>query len=141
MARELSGRTYPNIGVPESHHGVSHHQLDSHNIEQYTKINTHQMSLFARFVEKLHNTPDGDGTLLDHSMIVYGGAIGDGNRHTHNNLPVVVAGNGNGVIRTGRHVRYPTNTPMANLFLSLLGIFGAPTERLGDSTGSLKGLS
>jgi len=74
-------------------------------------------------------------------MIVYGGAIGDGNRHTHNNLPVVVAGKGNGTIRGGRHVRYPTNTPMANLFLNILDIFGVPTERIGDSAGRLKGIS
>ena len=141
LAHDGDNRSYPHLGVKDGHHSLSHHRDTPSKVAALTKINRYHASLFAHFVDRMKAVKEGDGTLLDHSMIVYGGAIGDGNRHTHNNLPVVVAGNGNGAIRTGRHVRYPTNTPMANLFLSMLEIFGAPTERLGDSTGSLKGLS
>jgi len=141
LAHDGDNRSYPHLGVKDGHHSLSHHRDTPSKVAALTKINRYHASLFAHFVDRMKAVKEGDGTLLDHSMIVYGGAIGDGNRHTHNNLPVVVAGNGNGAIRTGRHVRYPTNTPMANLFLSMLDIFGVPTERLGDSTGSLKGLS
>ena len=141
LAHDGDNRSYPHLGVKDGHHSLSHHRDTPSKVVALTKINRYHASLFAHFLDRMKAVKEGDGTLLDHSMIVYGGAIGDGNRHTHNNLPVVVAGNGNGAIRTDRHVRYPTNTPMANLFLSMLGIFGAPTERLGDSTGSLKGLS
>ena len=141
LAHDGDNRSYPHLGVKDGHHSLSHHRDTPSKVAALAKINRYHASLFAHFLDRMKAVKEGDGTLLDHSMIVYGGAIGDGNRHTHNNLPVVVAGNGNGAIRTGRHVRYPTNTPMANLFLSMLEIFGAPTERLGDSTGSLKGLS
>ena len=141
LAHDGDNRSYPHLGVKDGHHSLSHHRDTPSKVAALTKINRYHASLFAHFVDRMKSVKEGNGTLLDHSMIVYGGAIGDGNRHSHNNLPVVVAGKGNGAIRTGRHVRYPTNTPMANLFLSMLGIFGAPTERLGDSTGSLKGLS
>ena len=141
LAHDGDNRSYPHLGVKDGHHSLSHHRDTPSKVAALTKINRYHASLFAHFLDRMKAVKEGDGTLLDHSMIVYGGAIGDGNRHTHNNLPVVVAGNGNGAIRTGRHVRYPTNTPMANLFLSMLDIFGVPTERLGDSTGSLKGLS
>ena len=141
LAHDGDNRSYPHLGVKDGHHSLSHHRDTPSKVAALTKINRYHASLFAHFLDRMKAVKEGDGTLLDHSMIVYGGAIGDGNRHTHNNLPVVVAGNGNGAIRTGRHVRYPTNTPMANLFLSMLEIFGVPTERLGDSTGSLKGLS
>ena len=141
LAHDGDNRSYPHLGVKDGHHSLSHHRDTPSKVAALTKINRYHASLFAHFVDRMKAVKEGDGTLLDHSMIVYGGAIGDGNRHTHNNLPVVVAGNGNGAIRTGCHVRYPTNTPMANSFLSMLEIFGAPTERLGDSTGSLKGLS
>ena len=92
-------------------------------------------------MERLKSIPEGEGTLLDHSMVVYGGAIGDGNRHTHYDLPVLMAGKGNGAIKPGRHVVYPKMTPMTNLFLSMLDVMGTPTDRLGDSTGRLKGLA
>ena len=141
LAHDGDNRSYPHLGVKDGHHSLSHHRDTPSKVAALTKINRYHASLFAHFVDRMKAVKEGDGTLLDHSMIVYGGAIGDGNRHTHNNLPVVVAGYGNGAIRTDRHVRYPTNTPMANLFLSMLEIFGAPAERLGDSTGSLKGLS
>jgi hypothetical protein len=141
LAHDGDNRSYPHLGVKDGHHSLSHHRDTPSKVAALTKINRYHTSLFAHFVDRMKAVKEGDGTLLDHSMIVYGGAIGDGNRHSHNNLPVVVAGNGNGAIRTDRHVRYPTNTPMANLFLSMLDIFGTPTERLGDSTGPLKGLA
>ena len=140
MARELSGRTYPNIGVPEAHHSVSHHQLDPHNIEQYTKINTHQMSLFARFVKKLHETPDGDGTLLDHTITLYGTGMGDGDRHTPYDLPVALVGGGCGQLAGGRHMKYELNTPFMNLGVTLLDKVGVHVDHISDSTGRLADL-
>ncbi len=140
MARELSGRTYPNIGVPEAHHSVSHHQLNPHNIEQYTKINTHQMSLFARFVEKMHSTQDGDGTLLDHSIILYGTGMGDGDHHTPYNLPVTLVGGGCGQLAGGRHVQYALHTPFMNLGVTLLEKVGVHVDQVTDSTGRLADL-
>ena len=140
MARELSGRTYPNIGVPEAHHSVSHHQLDPHNIEQYTKINTHQMSLFARFVKKLHETPDGDGTLLDHTIMLYGTGMGDGDHHTPYDLPVALVGGGCGQLAGGRHMKYELNTPFMNLGVTLLDKVGVHVDRISDSTDRLADL-
>ncbi|MEO2199247.1 MAG: DUF1552 domain-containing protein [bacterium] len=137
MARELSGRTYPNIGVPEAHHSVSHHQLDPHNIEQYTKINTHQMSLFAGMVERMHNTPDGDGTLLDHTILLYGTGMGDGDHHTPYNLPVTLVGGGCGQLAGGRHMVYELDTPFMNLGVTLLDKVGAHVDSVSDSTGRL----
>ena len=141
LAYDGDNRSYPHLGVKDGHHSLSHHRDTPSKVAALTKINRYHAVLFAHILDRMKAVKEGDGTLLDHSMIVYGGAIGDGNRHTHNNLPVVVAGKGNGTIRGGRHVRYPTNTPMANLFLNILDIFGVPTERIGDSTGRLKGIS
>lgn len=140
MARELSGRTYPGIGVPEGHHTVSHHQLDAHNVEQYTKINTYHMSLFARFLGKMQAVPDGDGTLLDHTILLWGAGMGDGDQHTPYDLPVTLAGGGCGTLQGGRHLRYPLHTPFMNLGLSLLDKVGVHIDRISDSTGRLAGL-
>jgi hypothetical protein len=140
MARELSGRTYPHIGVPEAHHNVSHHQLNPYNIEQYTKINTHHVSLFSKLIERLHNTPDGDGTLLDHSIILYGAGMGDGDHHTPYNLPVLLAGGGCGKLEGGRHMKYEMDTPFMNLGLTLLDKVGVHLDRIADSTGRLTDL-
>ncbi len=140
MARELSGRTYPNIGVPEAHHSVSHHQLNAHNIEQYTKINTHHVSLFARMIEKMQNTPDGDGTLLDHSIMLYGTGMGDGDHHTPYNLPVTLAGGGGGRLAGGRHMQYELNTPFMNLGVTLLDKVGVHVDQVSDSSGRLADL-
>ena len=137
MSRELSGRTYPEIGVPEGHHTVSHHQLDPHNIEQYTKINTYHMTLFARFLEKLRATPDGDGTLLDHSIMLWGAAMGDGDHHTPYDLPVALVGGGCGTLKGNRHLKYEMHTPFMNMGLSLLDKFGMHLDKLSDSTGRL----
>jgi hypothetical protein len=140
LSRELSGRPYPWIGVPDGHHTVSHHQLDPEKITKATKINAYHMSLFARFVEGLKNTPDGDGTLLDHSLLMYGTGMGDSDHHTPVNLPVVLAGGARGQLQGGRHLVYPADTPMMNLGLTLLDKVGVHIDRIADSTGKLTDL-
>lgn len=137
MAREGSPRTYPQIGVPEQHHPVSHHRDDPMLIAKKQKIDTYHIQLLGYFLEKLQATRDGDGSLLDHSLIVYGGGMGDGNLHEHSNLPTLIAGKLDGHLRTGQHVSYPDNTPMANLFMSILDKVGIPLEKFGDSNGRL----
>jgi len=137
LGRELTNRTYPQAGVPEPHHAVSHHGNVPATIEKHARINTYHLTLLARFLEKLRTTPDGDGSLLDHSMIVYGSGISDGNAHNHDELPVLLAGRGAGTLETGRHVRYKPNTPLNNLYLSLLDRMDSNTDTLGDSTGRL----
>ena len=139
--REASVRTYGEIGVTDPHHPLSHHRNIPENIEKLSKINTYHTSLFAYFLGKMKSIKEGDGTLLDHSMIVYGGAICDGNSHSHHDLPVLVAGRGDGQLKTGRHIAYEKGTPMTNLYLSLLERMDVPTEKLGDSTGQLKYLT
>ena len=140
MARELSGRTYPHIGVPEGHHTVSHHQLNPHNIEQYTKINIHQVSLFSKLIDRMHNTPDGDGSLLDHSIMMYGTGMGDGDHHTPYDLPVILVGGGSGQMKAGRHIKYTMHTPFMNLGLTLLDKVGVQVDSISDSTGLLTNL-
>lgn len=140
MARELSGRTYPNIGVPEAHHSVSHHQLNPHNIQQYTRINKHQVSLFSKLIERMHNTPDGDGSLLDHSIMLYGTGMGDGDHHTPYNLPVILVGGGCGQLAGGRHMKYEMDTPFMNLGVTLLDKVGVHVDQIADSTGRLTDL-
>ena len=136
MGREGSLRTYPEIGVPDPHHPLTHHRGNPEWIEKVTKVNTMHMELFAGFIKKLKETPDGDGTLLDHSIVVYGSGLSDGNRHTHDDLPVLLVGGGAGV-RGGRHVVYSKDTPMTNLYITLLDRMGVRTEQLGDSTGEV----
>jgi hypothetical protein len=138
MARELSPRTYANIGVPEQHHPVSHHRNDPELISKKARIDTYHVQLLAYFLEKMQATQDGDGSLLDHSLIVYGGGMGDGNLHRHTDLPCLLAGGLGGQMKTGRHMAYPENTPMTNLLVTILDKAGVPVEKLGDSTGSLK---
>lgn len=140
MGREGSMRTYPEIGVPDPHHPLTHHRGNPEWIDRVTKVNAMHMELFAGFVEKLKATPDGDGTLLDHSMIVYGSGLSDGNRHTHEDLPVLITGRG-GDLRLGTHIVYPKGTPMTNLYLTLLDRMGVPPETIGDSTGRLEHLT
>lgn len=137
MGREGSMRTYPEIGVPDPHHPLTHHRGNAEWIERVTKVNAMHMELFAGFLAKLKATPDGDGTLLDHSIVVYGSGLSDGNRHTHEDLPVLLAGRG-GALRTGTHVVCPKGTPMTNLYLTLLDRIGVREESLGDSTGRLE---
>ena len=138
LGREVSQRTYPLIGVTDAHHSLTHHQGDKGKIAKVIQINTYHMGMFARFLEKLRAAPDGDGSLLDHSMILYGGGISDGNAHDHSPLPTLLVGGGSGQLKGGRHLKYPDHTPMANLLLSVLDKLGVPTDKLGDSTGQLK---
>lgn len=140
MGREGSSRTYPEIGVPDPHHPLTHHRGNAEWIEKVTKVNTLHVELFAGFIEKLKATPDGDGTLLDHSMIVYGSGLSDGNRHTHEDLPVLIVGRG-GDFRLGTHIVYPKDTPMTNLYLTLLDRMGVQPEKIGDSTGRIEHLT
>ena len=135
LGREITGRTYAEIGVPDAHHPISHHQKDPEKLVKLTKINQYHAQLFADFIERLRTTPDGDGSLLDHSMIVYGAGMGDSNTHASQNLPILLAGGGAGT--GGHHIRYPEDTPLANLHLSLLDKMGVPVEALGHSTGRL----
>ena len=137
MSRELSGLSYPNIGVPEGHHSVSHHRDDAGLIDSKSRIDTYHVQLFAEFVEKLAATPDGDGSLLDHSLILYGSGMGDGNLHRHEDLPCLTLGRLGGKVRTGQHLAYPEHTPMTNLLLTLLDKVGVELESFGDSTGRL----
>jgi hypothetical protein len=141
VAREGSNRTYRSIGVPEAHHGLTHHQGNTEKIEKITQINAHHVELFAYFLSKLQATPDGEGSLLDHSIIVYGSSLSDGNRHLHFDLPILLAGGGAGTIRSGRHVRFPKDTPMTNLYLTMLHKIGVRPETIGDSTGQITHLS
>jgi hypothetical protein len=127
--------------VPDPHHPLTHHRNNPEWIEKVAKINCLHTELFAYFLAKLKATPDGDGTLLDHAMIVYGSGLSDGNRHTHENLPVLLAGRGGGSLKPGRHIGYPRGTPMTNLYLALLDRLGVQPEKIGDSTGKLEHLS
>ncbi len=138
MARELSTRTYPQIGVAEGHHPVSHHQNVPEQIEKHAKINTYHISLFAGFLEKLRNTPDGDGNILDHSMILYGSGMSNGNVHSHDILPAVIVGGAAGRLKGNRHVKAPLMTPFANVLVGLLDKAGVPTDHLGDSSGRVE---
>jgi hypothetical protein len=141
LAIEQSPRNYPEIGITEGHHGLTHHQGDKAKIEKVTQINEYHVKQLIYLLEKFKSIRDGDGTLLDNSMIVYGSGLADGNQHQHHNLPLVVAGRGRGMLHPGRHVRYPDETPMANLLLSMLDRMGVPVDRWGDSSGRLEGLS
>lgn len=141
IGREGGNRTYRSIGVPDAHHGLSHHFNDPSKIERLQKIDQHHVEMTAYFLDKLAKTPDGDGTLLDHSMILYGSSISDGNRHEHLNLPTFLAGHGGGKIKGGRHLRAAKGTPMTNLFLSMLDLSGVRVDKFGDSNGKLELLS
>jgi hypothetical protein len=141
LARETSYRTYPEIGVPEAHHTVSHHmQGVPELVKQNTKINTYHMSLVAYLAKKLQDTKDGDGTLLDRAIIMHGSGLGDGDKHTPVNLAVTLVGGGCGKLEGNRHLVYPMNTPAMNLGLSLLDKVGARVDRIADSTGPLSDL-
>jgi len=141
LAREGSNRSYREINVADGHHSCTHHQNDPDKIAKTVKINEHHVRQFAYLIDKLKSTKDGDGTLLDHSMVLYGSSISDGNQHTHVDLPLVLVGSASGQIKGGRHVRCAPETPMNNLLLSMLDKVGVPTETLGDSTGKLEHLS
>jgi hypothetical protein len=140
MGHEVSSRAYPEIGVPDAHHPISHHQGDVDKIAKCAKVNLFHMQMFTYFLEKLRSTPDGDGSLLDSSLLVYGSGMSDGNQHNHLNLPVLLVG-GAGQLKGGRHLRYQKETPVANLHLTLLDKLAIPVDNFGDSTGQLHELS
>ncbi len=137
MAGAGSNRSYPMVGVNGGHHSLSHHQNDAKKMEDITKIDTYLVSQLGYFLGKLKAVTEGPRTLLDNSLILYGSALADGNRHTHHDLPIVLAGSGGGKIETGRLRHYPNDTPLNNLFLSMCGMAGAKLDALGDSTGAL----
>jgi hypothetical protein len=134
LGRELNFRSYPEIGITEGHHGLSHHSDNPVQMARYAKLNTYQAEVFASFLESLRATPDGDGNLLDHSLLLFGAGLSNSNLHTHYDLPLTVFGGG---FKGGRHVSYPLDTPMTNLLLSMLDRSGVPAETLGDSSGRL----
>jgi len=139
MGREITGRTYAEIDVPDAHHPISHHQRDPIKLEKLLKINQYHVTFFAEFLERLRSTPDIDGSLLDNSMIVYGAGMADSNTHYSRDLPILLAGSAAGSVGPGgRHSRYPENTPLTNLHLTLLDELGVGIESLGDSTGRLR---
>ena len=140
FANEGSNRSYGFIGVPDGHHDLSHHESKEEKLEKIRKINRFHVEQFAYIVGRMKEIKEGEGTLLDNSMIVYGSGIGDGNRHNHDDLPVVMAGRAGGSIDTGRHIKYENGTPMTNLFLSMLDRMHAEVESLGDSSGRLSQL-
>jgi len=135
MAREGSNRSYREIGIPDGHHSLSHHMLDPQKIEKLQKVDQLHVKAFAYLVGRMQATPDGDGTLLDHSMLLYGSSIRDGNVHDHLDLPLVLAGGKSAGIGGGRHISYKAETPMTNFLLTMLDKIGVPAETLGDSTG------
>ena len=137
LSRELSQRAYTNLGISDPHHAISHHQDDPDKLARIAKINTYHVSLFASYLERLGSTPDGDGSLLDHTVILYGGGISDGNLHSHAPLPVLLAGGAAGRLKGDRHLRQPADTPFANLLVALAGMMDVPMERFGDSSGPL----
>jgi hypothetical protein len=141
VGHETSQRAYPEIGVSDAHHPLSHHGGNREKIERLIKVNTYHATTFAYYLDKLRSTPDGDGTLLDHLTLIYGSGMSDGNLHNHHDLPTLVVGGGSGSIKGGRHLRYPARTPVTNLFLTLLDKVGVPVDTLGDSTGRLEPLS
>ena len=140
LGREVSSRPYPEIGIPDSHHPLSHHENDPQKLDDLGRLNRYHMEQFAHLVQKLGETPDGDGTLLDQSLLVYGAGISDSNTHFHDNLPIALVGGKAAGLWGGRHIRYPHRTPVTNLWMTLLDRMGVPAEQLGDSTGKVQHL-
>ena len=141
VGREISGRTYNQIGIPDAHHPLSHHLDDPAKIGVMSKINTYHVVLFAEFVEKMRSTPDGDGSLLDHSLLLYGAGMSNSNAHAPINLPIMLIGGAGGGLEGGRHITYPEDTPMANLLMAIMDALGVPMDQVGDSNGMLDVLS
>jgi len=137
IGRELSGRSYPQIGIPDAHHPLSHHEGDPVKIATMARLNAYHVSQFAYYVERLRSTPDGDGSLLDHSMILYGAGMSESNEHYPYNLPVLLLGGGSGM-KGGRHIKFPDNSELASLHLTLLDRMGVPVDTLGNSDGKLE---
>jgi hypothetical protein len=140
VTREGSSRPYREVGIPDGHHPLTHHRNDPGMMEKVAQINHYHMTQFAQWIQKLKSTPEGDSTLLDNSMIVYGAGLSDGNRHLHHDLPTAILGRGAGYLNSGRHLVYRKETPMANLHRTLMDRMGARVDFFGDSTGKLDGL-
>jgi len=140
LAREASNRTYPEIGVPDPHHPITHHAKDPDKLAKIAKVNQFHVSLFAEFLKKMKATAEGNGNLLDHSLFLYGSGMGDSDTHDHSNLPILVAGGAAGNMRGGRHIRFDKPTPLSNLHLTLLNRVGVPLETFADSNGRVDGL-
>jgi hypothetical protein len=138
MAREVSNRTYPQVGVSDGHHATSHHQNRADKIEKLVKIQNYHLTLFTRFLEKLNTTKDGDGSLLDHSLILYGSNMSNSNAHNHFPLPTLLLGGGAGTMKGGHHIKQPDHTPMTNVLLTMLHKAGVEVESVGDSTGVIE---
>ena len=141
IGKELSNRTFPEIGVPDQHHPLSHHQNNPERLEKLTRVQMFQTGLLAYYLERLAATADGDGSLLDQITLLYGSGMSNSNLHIPLGLPILVAGGGAGTLKGGRHLRYPEGTPLANLYQTLLSKLGVPVERIGDSTGTFRELS
>ncbi len=141
FANDGSNRSYPAIGVPDGHHDLSHHGGDPAKQQRIGAINRFHVEQLAYLLQKLKSIPEGDGSLLDHCLIVYGSGISDGNAHAHDDLPILVAGRAGGTVKTGRHVRCPRETPLTNLYVSILDRLGVTVPGFGDSTGRLDGLA
>jgi hypothetical protein len=137
LANDGSNRPYPMLGVPEGHHEISHHQNDKKKQEKIQKINRFHIEQLAYMLNKLKSVKEGEKSLLDQVMVVYGSGIGDGNRHNHDELPVLLAGHGGGKVKCGRHLRFPKDTPLMNLYLAMFDRLGCPARTFGDSTGVL----
>jgi Protein of unknown function (DUF1552) len=134
MTREASNITYSHIGVPDAFHPVSHHQNNAQKMAKLVKIQTYHSQMFAKFLAKLQAMPDGDGSMLDHSLILYGSNMSNSNLHNHFPLPIAVVGGANGKVKGNQHLRYPDHTPIANVLLALLDRSGVPVDKIGDST-------
>ena len=141
LGKEVSGRAYPEIGVSDSHHPLSHHQDEYGKLERLHKVNEYHFQQFAHLVARMEAMPEGDGTLLDHTALLYGTGISDSNTHFHDDLPIAVVGGQSAGIRGGRYVRHPQGTPIANLYVSLLDRLGVHVDSFGDSTGRLETLT
>lgn len=141
VARDGSNRSYPWLGVKEGHHSISHHGRNAEKIAQIRKIDLFHMQQFAYFVQKLKSTPEGSGNMLDNTLIMMGSGISDGDRHNHDDLPIITVGNGGGLLTPGRHITYPRNTPLCNLYLSMMDMMGVKEPRFADSTSRLQGLT
>jgi len=137
MAKELSNAVYPNSGIRDAFHILSHHSNVQQNKDKFAVLNMYHVALFSYFLDKLQSTPDGDGSLLDHSLVLYGSGISDGNQHNHTDLPIILAGGASGRLKGGRHIVNPTKTPMANLLVSVLETMQVPVDKIGDSTGKV----
>jgi hypothetical protein len=147
VAGRSSARRHPGeaeyhvLGVPEPHHPLTHHQGNPEKMDKCAKIQRYHIALFTEYLEKLRNTPDGDGSLLDHVILLFGSGISNSDRHTHGPLPTFLVGGGAGTLRGGRHLVYPEHTPLTNLQVTLLNKLGVPAEKLGESNGEFKELS